>query len=92
MSNIDWSKMVTKAMKDAEAAAIKRAQDAATEGEWRSAEMDLIADQLLRIEDDDPTMLPGTATQWRAYRIKVRAWIEGAQYFPDSAYRPTRPT
>lgn len=61
------------------------------EDAWRVAEMVLIADQLLRIQDDDPTALPGTERQWRDYRIKVRAWVDGSPYFPDRNYRPTRP-
>ena len=58
---------------------------------WREGELSLIAEQLLRIEDDDPTALPGTARQWRDYRIQLRAWAEGADHFPDALYRPTRP-
>ena len=58
---------------------------------WRSAELLVVADQLLRIEDEDPTALPGTARQWRDYRIQLRAWIEGAEQFPDQQYRPVRP-
>lgn len=61
------------------------------ENMWREMEMTLIADQLLRIEDGDPTALPGTDRQWRDYRIQLRAWVEGADHFPDVAYRPARP-
>lgn len=46
------------------------------EKSWRDLEMTLIADQLLRIEDGDPTALPGTDRQWRNYRIQLRAWAE----------------
>ena len=67
-------------------------QDAAvTEYQWRDVELALVADQLLRVEDGDPTALPGTAIQWRDYRIKLRAWVDGAEHFPDSASRPVRP-
>lgn len=59
---------------------------------WRDGELVFIADQLLRIEDADPTALPGTDRQWRNYRIAVRAWVEGAVGFPDSLNRPVRPT
>lgn len=92
MSNIDWSKLVTKAMKDAEAAAIKRAADVVTEDAWRVEELAEIADQLLAIEDEDPSAMPGTDRQWRDYRTKVRAWKEGGFNFPDSFYRPQRPS
>ena len=59
---------------------------------WRDSELVFIADQLLRIEDVDPSALPGTDRQWRNYRIAVRAWVEGAVGFPDSLNRPVRPT
>ena len=58
---------------------------------WRDGELVFIADQLLRIEDADPTALPGTDRQWRNYRIAVRAWVEGAVGFPDSLNIPVRP-
>lgn len=89
--NIDWSQLITKAMKDAEAAAVLRAQHVIEEDAWRVAELAVIADQLLAIEDEDPAALPGTETQWRAYRTKVRAWKEGGVGFPDAALRPVRP-
>lgn len=58
---------------------------------WREDQMALVADQLLRIEDGDPKALPGTERQWRDYRIQLRAWIEGAEHFPDQVHRPRRP-
>lgn len=58
---------------------------------WVLGELDLVAGQLLRIEDEDPTALPGTDRQWRDYRIQLRAWAEGADGFPDVVQRPTRP-
>jgi hypothetical protein len=58
---------------------------------WREDQMALVADQLLRIEDGDPKSLPGTERQWRDYRIQLRAWVDGAEHFPDQAYRPTQP-
>lgn len=61
------------------------------EAEWVVAEMQLVADQLLRIEDGDPTALSGTEQQWRDYRIALRAWKEGAEGFPISEQRPVRP-
>lgn len=62
-----------------------------TEAEWVVGEMQKIADQLLRIEDADPTALPGSAQQWREYRIALRAWKPGADGFPYVAGRPQRP-
>lgn len=58
---------------------------------WRSSEMTSIADQLLRLEDSDPTALPGSESEWREYRIKVRAWSDGAAGYPDENKRPKRP-
>ncbi|WP_055128528.1 hypothetical protein [Pseudomonas mediterranea] len=92
MINIDWSQLVTKAMKDAAEAARVRAEQVVVEDTWRTAEVPFIADQLLAIEDDDPTALPGTDRQWRDYRIKVRAWKEGQTDFPDGTKRPSRPS
>lgn len=61
-----------------------------TEDAWRDAELASIAEQLLMLEDEDPNALPGTAAQWRAYRIEVRAWKTGNADFPFGA-RPTSP-
>lgn len=92
MSNIDWSQLITKKMKDAATLAEKRIADSLMEAEWANGELVIIADQLLAIEDDDPTTLPGTDREWRDYRIKVRAWKEGNVDFPNSDKRPVRPT
>lgn len=61
------------------------------EAAWVISEMAVIAEQLLMLEDSDPTALPGTERQWRDYRIALRAWKEGAAGFPDAAQRPARP-
>lgn len=92
MSNIDWSQLVTKAMKDAEAEAVLRAHQLASETAWQVEELATIADQLLAIEDGDPAAFPGTARQWRDYRTQVRAWKEGHPDFPDGNKRPVRPS
>jgi hypothetical protein len=63
----------------------------AEEDAWKLEEMDSIADQLIAIEDSDPSALPGTERQWRDYRTLLRAWKEGAEHFPDHAHRPARP-
>lgn len=61
-----------------------------TEDAWRESELLSIGEQLLMLEDDDPRAMPGTAAQWRAYRIQVRAWKTGSTDFPFGA-RPTPP-
>jgi hypothetical protein len=61
------------------------------EDAWKASEMDFIADQLIAIEDSDPSALPGTERHWRDYRTMVRAWKEGAEHYPDQAFRPVRP-
>lgn len=78
-------------MKASEKAAEDRVQNAVIEDEWRNGEMALIADQLIAIEDDDHSALPGTERQWRDYRTAVRAWKEGHFDFPDASKRPARP-
>lgn len=97
MSNIDWSQLITKAMKDEMIAQKIRAEKVIVEDAWRNAEISFIANQLMAIEEAEageevPDLLPGTRAQWLSYRTKVRAWKEGGLYFPDSAYRPVRPT
>jgi hypothetical protein len=89
---IDWTKMITKEMKEAEALAEKRAADVIREDAWRVAEITIARDNLDGILFEDPNVLPGTETQWKAYGVRLRAWKEGALYFPDSTKRPTRPT
>lgn len=84
MSNIDWSKLFTKEMKDI-------AQKTPIEDAWRLEEIAFIADQLLAIEDDDPAALPGTERQWRDYRTVVRSWKTGHPDFPSINFRPLRP-
>lgn len=58
---------------------------------WVETEMPVVAEQLVMLEDEDPSALPGTARQWRDYRIALRTWKEGAAGFPEVAQRPTRP-
>ncbi|WP_287031354.1 hypothetical protein [Pseudomonas sp. UBA6310] len=60
------------------------------EDAWRESELLLIAEQLLMIEDNDPAAAPGSAAQWRAYRVAVRAWKAGSGDFPFGS-RPTSP-
>lgn len=91
MNNIDWSQLITKAMKDAAIAQEQRAKSVVEEDAWRVEEMAFIADQLIAIEDGAEDALPGTDAEWRAYRTKVRNWKEGTVGFPDSGTRPKRP-
>lgn len=92
MSNIDWSMLITKEMKDREIADEIYKEKASIESKWMTLELLFIADQLLSLEDDDPTALPVTEREWRDYRIKVRAWKSGAEGYPEIENRPQRPT
>jgi len=82
-------------LSDAEYAAFIDAMDLeaqkGSELGWAAAEMQAVANQLLMLEDKDPTALPGTALEWRDYRVALRAWKEGAEGFPQEASRPARP-
>jgi hypothetical protein len=90
MSNIDWSRLSTKAMRDAEEASHQRAANAKVEDAWQLTQMRLIADQLIALEDADPDAMDVTEAQWRAYRTKIRAWKDGGNPdFPDATKRPT---
>ncbi|WP_282381890.1 MULTISPECIES: hypothetical protein [unclassified Pseudomonas] len=64
----------------------------AAEDSWRVREVAFITDQLIGIEDGDPSALPGTEAEWRAYRTEVRAWKDGHSEFPDDQHRPIRPS
>lgn len=59
--------------------------------DWVALEMAVVADQLLKLEDEDPSALPGTARQWRDYRIALRAWNATNPIFPNRLFRPERP-
>ncbi|TWC11432.1 hypothetical protein FBY06_14421 [Pseudomonas sp. SJZ085] len=65
---------------------------AAREASWVEAEMVVIAEQLVMLEDEDPSARPGTSRQWRDYRIALRAWNEANPDFPDATKRPVQPT
>lgn len=91
MNNIDWSMLITKQMKEDYLSAIEFSIAVTEENTWKAGELELIADQLLAIEDDDPNRLPGTDREWRDYRIAVRAWKEGAAGFPKMENRPVAP-
>lgn len=92
MSNIDWSMLITKQMKEDAINAAELVLATSREYTWRMAELLLAADQLMAIDDDDPSRLPGTDREWRDYRIALRAWKEGNINFPEEGLRPMRPT
>lgn len=78
------------------AAAEENAQSVTVENAWREQEIGVVANQLMALEEQDATgedagALLGTRLQWLSYRTKVRAWKEGAEYFPESSHRPARP-
>ena len=96
MSNIDWSQLITKEMKDAAQAAWLLAEQVTREIAWRGAELLIVARQLEAIEEDEadetpPDLLPGTRKQWLKYRGLVSNWKEGAEGFPELTNRPVRP-
>jgi hypothetical protein len=59
---------------------------------WVEAEMAVIADQLVKLEDEDPSALPGTSRQWRDYRIALRSWNDTNAVYPNYLFRPERPS
>lgn len=63
---------------------------------WRTGELQVIANQLLALEEqeagvEDSGAFPGTRLDWLRYRTRVREWVEGNQNFPDDTKRPVRP-
>nr|WP_315412914.1 hypothetical protein [uncultured Pseudomonas sp.] len=61
------------------------------EDQWREEQMTRVVNQLLMLEDEDPNAKPGTARQWRDYRIELRKWTAENPDFPDSSKRPVAP-
>jgi len=61
------------------------------EDEWRAIEMPLARENVTAIEFGDDS-IPGTAAQWKAYWLALRAWTEGAEGYPDATQRPVQPT
>ena len=85
--NIDWSQLTT--ARDRADRLLKPLKE--IEANWQTAEMAFIADQLIALEDQDPTAQSGTERQWRDYRTQVRRWGEGADGYPAVESRPQRP-
>lgn len=68
-----------------------RAVAAKIEGDWRASEMPVARENVIAIEFGDNSV-PGTSAQWKAYWLALRAWLEGAEGYPDSTRRPLKPT
>lgn len=96
MSNVEWSMLVTKEMKDAATTKALLEQKAQAEEGWRVQELEIVSRQLEAIEEAEaeetpPDLLPGTRKQWLKYRGQVSNWKSGADRFPDQTGRPVRP-
>lgn len=61
------------------------------EDDWRAIEMPIARENVTAIEFGDDK-IPGTAAQWKAYWLALRAWVEGAEGYPDATQRPLKPT
>lgn len=61
------------------------------EDNWRNAEMPIAQENVTAIEFGDD-QIPGTAADWKAYWLALRAWTKGAEGYPDSTHRPVEPT
>lgn len=85
---INWDLMITAEQKHAAEVlpALRAAEDA-----WRAIEMPIARENVTAIEFGDG-QIPGTAAQWKAYWLALRAWIEGADGYPDATHRPLKPT
>ena len=90
MNNIDWSQLRSAADIAAEKETSRLAPLIAEEVKWVEQERSFVSVQLEALEDGEK--IPGTERQWRDHRILVRAWQEGAEYYPDSRHRPVRPS
>lgn len=66
--------------------------DVTVETEWRTEEMEFIANNLLYIEDEnDLATAPLVLRDWRNYRRAVMAWDVDNPDFPQPGKRPVRP-
>lgn len=61
------------------------------ENAWRAAEMPIARENVTAIEFGDDS-IPGTAADWKAYWLALRAWVEGAKGYPDATLRPLKPS
>jgi len=60
------------------------------EDAWRAIEMPIARENVTAIEFGDD-QIPGTAADWKAYWLALRAWTESAEGYPDSTHRPLKP-
>ena len=58
---------------------------------WRATQMPIARDNVTAIEFGDDS-IPGTAEDWKAYWLALRAWVDGTEGYPDSTHRPVEPT
>lgn len=61
------------------------------EDEWRTAEMPIARENVTAIEFGDDS-IPGKSADWKAYWLALRAWVVGADGYPDPTRRPIKPT
>lgn len=61
------------------------------EEDWRATEMPIARENVTAIEFGDD-QIHGTAADWKAYWLALRAWTEGAEGYPDATHRPVQPT
>lgn len=62
---------------------------ASLEKGWIESELKRSADQIDKAQDSDPSAI-GTETDWRAYRVALRAWPQD-ENFPNKELRPIAP-
>ena len=85
---INWDLMVTaEQRRERELLPVLRV----AENDWRETEMSIARENVTAIEFGDHS-IPGTAADWKAYWLALRAWTEGAEGYPDSTHRPVEPT
>ncbi len=56
---------------------------------WIDAELNRSRDGLEKAQDSDPSAV-GTESEWRAYRVALRAWPQ-SENFPVETHRPIAP-
>ncbi|MBK5541493.1 hypothetical protein JFV28_20510 [Pseudomonas sp. TH05] len=69
---------------------LKRSKLSTLEDVWRAIEMPIARENVTAIEFGDD-QIPGTAADWKAYWLALRAWTESAEGYPDSTHRPLKP-
>ncbi len=59
------------------------------ENAWIEAELARSRDELEKAQDSDPSAV-GTESEWRTYRVALRAWPQ-SENFPVETHRPIAP-